>query len=454
MPHGSAKENVPSDAIIRQCLTTLLASEIFEGSRRLQEFLIYVVEEKLAGREKSIKGKTIAEDVYGRTMGGALDYDSVVRVDGSRLRRRLDQYYSKFGQQDAIRIEIPKGSYVPQFSSHSIAAEFVREQESDTLKKALIVFIGLLLVVAVAALFWTQILDVSNLNQENTLASANIERNTSVRIELERRAMFEKSPASLQAYNYAQQGRELSFPPLDPVQRQIALQLFKRSISSDPEYFGGYAGAAQIFAFSAFLSNPVDEKMYLENARLMSQKAQDLGPMRAWVQSSLAWVDFVSREYDRAMSKSNLAYSIDPSDNFVRIFHGMMLVFNGDFEEAIQVIHPYVYGTNELSPRVHRNIATVAYFHSGKYLETIDMVENITDQGGASSPLIVAYLVASFQALGDHDKAKELAADMISAWPDFPFDTLFKRIFRNKEHAEEVLVQIRAAGWEAADRSQ
>jgi DNA-binding SARP family transcriptional activator len=62
--------------------------------------------------------------------------------------------------------------------------------------------------------------------------------------------------------------------------------------------------------------------------------------------------------------------------------------------------------------------------------------------------------VASYQALGEYDKAKELTAEMMAAWPDFPFDTLIKRIFRKSENAEEVLVQLRAAGWKEADRSQ
>jgi hypothetical protein len=41
--------------------------------------------------------------------------DLVVRIQARRLRRVLDQYYDNQGVTDPIRIDIPKGSYVPVF---------------------------------------------------------------------------------------------------------------------------------------------------------------------------------------------------------------------------------------------------------------------------------------------------------------------------------------------------
>ena len=41
--------------------------------------------------------------------------DPIVRVQAGRLRRSLERYYLLSGDTDAIRIELPKGSYAPVF---------------------------------------------------------------------------------------------------------------------------------------------------------------------------------------------------------------------------------------------------------------------------------------------------------------------------------------------------
>ena len=42
-------------------------------------------------------------------------HDPVVRIEAAKLRRRLESYYLIAGQEDPIRIDIPKGTYVPTF---------------------------------------------------------------------------------------------------------------------------------------------------------------------------------------------------------------------------------------------------------------------------------------------------------------------------------------------------
>ena len=42
-------------------------------------------------------------------------HDPVVRIEAAKLRRSLERYYLTAGQEDPIRIDIPKGAYVPTF---------------------------------------------------------------------------------------------------------------------------------------------------------------------------------------------------------------------------------------------------------------------------------------------------------------------------------------------------
>ena len=88
----------------------------FQLPERGRAFLRYIVEESLAGRAKRIKAYSIAIEVFGRDEGITPD-DPVVRIEAARLRRALERYYLVAGQSDPIRIDIPKGSYVPVFAS-------------------------------------------------------------------------------------------------------------------------------------------------------------------------------------------------------------------------------------------------------------------------------------------------------------------------------------------------
>lgn len=104
----------PSQDDIRAQLERVLTSPEFAVPARGCAFLRYVVEETLAGRAARIKGYTIAVEVFGRDENFTQD-DPVVRIEAGRLRRALERYYLVAGHTDPIRIDIPKGGYVPVF---------------------------------------------------------------------------------------------------------------------------------------------------------------------------------------------------------------------------------------------------------------------------------------------------------------------------------------------------
>ncbi|NWH08898.1 MAG: hypothetical protein HXY22_09705 [Alphaproteobacteria bacterium] len=105
---------------MRAQLARVLASKDFSGSPRLSRFLTFVVEEKLAGREAELKGYTIALAVFERGPDFDPATDPIVRVEGTRLRRALTQYYLTGGVNDPIRIDLPRGGYVPVFTLREV----------------------------------------------------------------------------------------------------------------------------------------------------------------------------------------------------------------------------------------------------------------------------------------------------------------------------------------------
>ena len=96
-------------------LDRILASRFFKDAVRGRQFLEYVVRYKLEGRTDPIKERTIGTEVFNRPAGYQTGDDSVVRVQASEVRRRLEQFYQSEGVGTTVRIELPLGSYSPVF---------------------------------------------------------------------------------------------------------------------------------------------------------------------------------------------------------------------------------------------------------------------------------------------------------------------------------------------------
>lgn len=105
-----------SQAEIRSSLQRVLASPPFRTSKRCGQFLNYVVTAVLEGRADTLKERTLATGVFGRSPSWDSGDDTIVRGGAREVRKRLAQYYSgREGMHDEIRIELPSGSYVPLF---------------------------------------------------------------------------------------------------------------------------------------------------------------------------------------------------------------------------------------------------------------------------------------------------------------------------------------------------
>jgi adenylate cyclase len=110
-------EHVPAPRAdeIRRQMERILASPEFHATDRQKKFLEFVVSEATAGREEEIKGYTIATQVFGRESDFDSNIDPIVSIEANRLRRAVERYYLTEGRGDPIRIDIPKGTYVPNF---------------------------------------------------------------------------------------------------------------------------------------------------------------------------------------------------------------------------------------------------------------------------------------------------------------------------------------------------
>lgn len=100
---------------ILQELHNIVGSPAFRTSKRSTEFLSYVVQHTVEGHNDSLKERSIGVDIFHRPLSYMTGDDPVVRVTATEVRRRLAQYYQKSAHAPKIRIELPVGSYIPEF---------------------------------------------------------------------------------------------------------------------------------------------------------------------------------------------------------------------------------------------------------------------------------------------------------------------------------------------------
>jgi adenylate cyclase len=113
-PLRLVKPDQPPAQVAREELERLLASADFDGTPRSRAFLRFVVEETLTGRQDGLSQASLATVVFGRRPDFDPTIDPIVRIQAGRLRRSLERYYLLDGRRDPVRIELPRGSYVPR----------------------------------------------------------------------------------------------------------------------------------------------------------------------------------------------------------------------------------------------------------------------------------------------------------------------------------------------------
>src|SRR5450755_4051329 len=94
-----------------QQIDKLIKSHSLHTSESLCKLLRYLAEHSLDHPGIALKEYQIATEVLGRPVGFDPQSDSTVRVQAGRLRLKLADYYAHEGVDDAVVVDLPRGSY-------------------------------------------------------------------------------------------------------------------------------------------------------------------------------------------------------------------------------------------------------------------------------------------------------------------------------------------------------
>jgi hypothetical protein len=114
---------------VRAALERLLGSKYFINAHKKQKFVRLICDYYLEGRAHELNEHILGYDVFGRDNSYNPSSDPIVRVFAHEIRKKLEAYYASEGAGDAVRLEIPAGSYQPVFTRQVVA---VANELADT----------------------------------------------------------------------------------------------------------------------------------------------------------------------------------------------------------------------------------------------------------------------------------------------------------------------------------
>jgi hypothetical protein len=152
-------EIAPNAIALKAHVRQIIESPAFKGSRRGQEFLQFIVDRALENQFDHLKERALGVELFGRPPSYDTGDDSIVRVTARDVRKRLNQFYAECELDSGFRVQLPPGSYIPEFRNmpnvFSGEGDKGEKPATDTVlapaRQKSVVWAGLALLLAAAA---------------------------------------------------------------------------------------------------------------------------------------------------------------------------------------------------------------------------------------------------------------------------------------------------------------
>lgn len=374
--------------LVRAQVERIAASDDFAKSERLGEFLRYVVDETLAGRSGRLTGRVIGRQVFGRGDDFDPKLDAIVRVEAGRLRQRLTVYYAETGQQDPVRIAIPKGRYVPTFhlTRGLEEASGAGKPGATTRSRSHRAFVaaGTLVLLALAGGSWLT-------RDSGTVMAQDWRRFT----------------ANGEAYALFLETRSVSRPPTHRERVEAALDLAREVVTLDPDFAGGYAAESFLLWSYVVFGHSQAPAEDAALAQELAEKAVSLQPEFGWAHQSLSRARHLTRDLGGAIDAARRAVDLQPEVAELQGNLGILLALVGRPGEAIAPLQEAIRLAGDNARVPFRNYLSIAYFHAGRPGEAIAELEANRERGGPTGPHMQVYAAAAYAELGQFDEARD-----------------------------------------------
>jgi len=353
---------------VRRAIEDIARSPGFARNERLSQFLTFLVERHLEGRDQELKESVIGVEVFGRKPDYNPKRDPVVRTEARRLRERLAQYYQAGVADGGLIIELPKGGYVPLVRRTQDQPVAVSLPRFGRWRWAAFAAVALVIVLAVAVVA---------------------------------RSSRRRTGADSPAFELYTRARAFA---AEPAVRGIltSIDLFRQAQAKDPLFAPAYAGIAAGLAaksgFDAF--HPAQRAAMLAEGWSAASKALQLDPRSADAYDGLAMLQAREAQWASAERSFQRAIELAPRDILWHNHYAMFLLLPlGRVEDAIRQLRA-AEEIEPLSQQTHSLLA-VALRAAGRF----DDAFNHCQKGAPSDQARSSCWAEHMQRQGQNEEA-------------------------------------------------
>jgi len=404
----------------------------------------------MAGRASGIKEQVLGLEVFDRGHDFNPRLDPIVRVQARNLRSRMARYYEGPGKYDPIRIELPKGTYVPVFHEiHRGANGEPTTEESEGPASSEVQQAPLTLKASDSVMPAppprSPVADKTQLRPRFMVASLilmGILVVLAVVLITRTHAAGIVSVADSQAQDLVIRGRySMDKQTEGPLRDAVAS--FEQAIARAPRFAEAWAGLADAHNMLAQFGY-VAPHAGMEKAREAARKSLELNPRLAEAHVSLAAImEAYDWDWAGAEREFRRALALSPDLQSAHLWYGMFLRDQGRLKEAMPQLRraaqlaPYsvmacvnlAYGllaegnagaaleqarrASELAPELAS--AAIVLLRAGRAAGQIKDAEELLSRAESSAgrdPHSLSLVASELARLGNNDASRRLLSDL------------------------------------------
>ena len=261
----------------------------------------------------------------------------------------------------------------------------------------------------------------------------------------ERERLQQVHTRNLDAYELYVRAKATPFPPI-PERIKAAREMFEQVIDLDPDFAGGYAGLSFTLVFSAIFGH-YDTSEVSVKALDLARKAVEIDDTFGLSYIALGQALLLLGRYDEALAAVDNAVVRQPNDPDAHGYRGFILSVSGEPEMALAPIAQAIRLNPQFVSSPYLNFRGFAKLMAADYVGVITAYEeNLKRQGPVAAPAM-SWVAAAHSAIGQHQKAAQLVAQVKDRFPDFRLKNWnFLKLPRQPEDRQRMHDLMREAG--------
>ncbi|MBU1741188.1 MAG: tetratricopeptide repeat protein, partial [Proteobacteria bacterium] len=230
-------------------------------------------------------------------------------------------------------------------------------------------------------------------------------------------------------------------------------RLCKRATDLDPDYPFAWLLLAWTFLSDAAFGH--GEQRAEAFKRAVEAAKQGIGPGRTVPEyhSLLAFIYLFHGQHDQALAEAERGVALGPSSYNSQTILGYILMFLGRFEEAIDCFNQVRRLSPYASTEWWQTHLGEALGQTGRHEEAVavyeELIADLERRRRRSRRLVAPHLglAANYVWLGQEEKARRHAGEVLKLNPKFRLDNLRKwSFYKDETHLERILEALRRAG--------